>query len=128
MKRDCPYLQQGSNNNQPMLQQGGQGMQVDWHMIAPGPTDPQTKTVDGVEYTYCAKCHAGKGMWTSGVRCHGMNQHIAGFRRQQQQQWQQGQNQNSGQQQTGGLAVTNPTGALEFTGGPSFMLGRPSSE
>ena len=69
-----------------MSPQAGQGIQVDWCMIAPGPNDPQTKTVDGVEYTYCAKCHSGQGMWTSGMQCHGMNQHVAGYCRLQQQQ------------------------------------------
>jgi hypothetical protein len=76
--------------------QAGQGIQVDWHMIAPEPNDPQTKTVDGVDYTYCVKCCSGQGMWMLGMQCHRINQHVAGCHRLQQQQWQQGEKQNPG--------------------------------
>jgi hypothetical protein len=64
----------------------------------------------------------------SGTRCHGTNQHVAGFCRLQQQQQQQGQNKNPGPNQTSGLEVSNPTGTLKFAGGPSFILGGPSLE
>ena len=63
-KNDCPKLR---NKGKKFVNK------TTWKYRPPNSGDPHTKTVEGVEYHWCAKC--GSGRWTT---THGTNEHKDG--------------------------------------------------
>ena len=63
----------GSNGNRTKGGNRGNSKSYEWKNVAPKPGQPQTMTKDGKKYMWCAKCKAGKGLWTLS---HSTSQHV----------------------------------------------------
>jgi len=72
-KKDCPKLKEnpgGDDRTQPIEA---------WRKKAPSGSEGTIKTVQGVEYEWCAKCLKSAGLWTKGRTKHGTDKHVGGF-------------------------------------------------
>ena len=72
-KRNCPKLKEKSDEND-------RNKPIEaWRKKIPSGSEGTIKTVQGIEYEWCAKCLKGAGLWTKGKFKHGTDKYVGGF-------------------------------------------------